>query len=172
MNFQGFLEGIRDFHFFAHSTRNTYFFESPKRGRSRREQLSILRGFSCILSKILVILVNCLTFARYHFGHVKYRVFHWLWVKNRSRKTPLRNLDFSKAFSCFLLGFSLKWPNSPMNFQGVWEAIRDFHFLLIAQGILAFLRVQNDIDPAGNSCPFWEDFLAFSQKSLWFWSTV
>ena len=52
-----------------------------------------------------------------------------------------------------------------MNFQGFLDAIRDFHFLLIAQGILAFLIVQNEVDSAADSCPFWGDFLAFSQKN-------
>ena len=59
-----------------------------------------------------------------------------------------------------------------MYFQGFLEAIRDFHFLLIAQGKLDILRVQNEVDSAADSCQFWGDFLAFSQKSLWFWSTV
>ena len=180
--FPRFFRGDSRLPFFAHSTRNTCFFEIPKRGQSRREQLSILRRFSCIFTKILVILVNCLTFARPHFGHVKYQVFHWLWAKNRSRKTPLRNHANSKANSCFSSDFHWKWPNSPMNSQGFWEAIRDFHFLLIAQGKLDILRVQNEVNCAGNSCPFWGDFLHFHKnpcdfgqlstaESTWFWSS-
>ena len=141
--FTRFLRGDSRLPFFAHSTRNTCFFEIPKRGQSRREQLSILRRFSCIFTKILVILVNCLTFARPHFGHVKYQVFHWLWAKNRSRKTPLRNHANSKADSCFFLGFSLKMTKFAYEFTTFLRGDSRLPFLLIAQGKLDILRVQN-----------------------------
>ena len=149
--FPRFFRGDSRLPFFAHSTRNTCFFESPKRHRSRREQLSILRGFSCIFTKILVILVNCLVFARPHFGHVKYQVFHWLWAKKRSRKTPLRIVDFSKVFSCFSLNFHWNDKIRLWISKVFWRRFVVPEKSTWCNGFSRFSRVGNEVNSARNS---------------------
>ncbi len=152
--FAWFLRCVLRLRFFAHSQWKTWYFTCPKCGRANVRQLTKITRIFVKMQENLLRMDNCPLRDRPRFGLSKKQVFLVLWAKNGSRESPLKNLGNSKANLVIFSENPRKSMDSPLKNQGFWEAFCDFHFLLIAQGKLDIPRVQNEVNCAGNSCPF------------------